>query len=147
MATIWWIRRDLRLQDNKTLLQALKDPPILPVFILDSRLLSSVPDRRQKFLFQNLRKLQADLRARGSDLIIRQGKPVEVLQGLLAESGADQIIAEEDFTPYARLRSVLVGGCLPLKLVQGQLGLHPLAALKANGKPYQVFTPFKKNWL
>lgn len=147
MGTIWWIRRDLRLQDNKTLLQALKDPPILPVFILDSLLLSSVPDRRQNFLYQNLRKLQADLRSRGSDLIIRKGKPVEVLQDLLAESGANQIIAEEDFTPYARLRSVLVGGCLPLKLVQGQLGLHPLAALKASGKPYQVYTPFKRNWL
>lgn len=147
MATIWWIRRDLRLQDNKTLLEALKDPPILPIFILDPRLLSSVPLRRQNFLFQNLRKLQMDLRARGSNLVIRHGKPVETLQDLLAETGADRIIAEEDFTPYARLRSVLVGGCLPLKLVQGQLGLHPLGALKSNGNPYQVFTPFKKNWL
>lgn len=147
MATIWWIRRDLRLQDNKTLLQALKDPPILPVFVLDPRLISSVPDRRQDFLYQNLRHLREDLRDHGSDLIIRRGKPVDVLQDLLEESGANQIIAEEDFTPYARLRSVLVGGCLPLKLVQGQLGLHPLAALKANGKPYQVYTPFKKNWL
>jgi deoxyribodipyrimidine photo-lyase len=147
MSTIWWIRRDLRLQDNKTLQQALKDPPILPVFILDPLLISSTPKRRQNFLFQNLSQLQADLRARGSDLILRRGKPVEALQRLVEESGVDRIIAEEDFSPYARLRSVLVGGCLPLKLVQGQLGMHPLAALKANGKPYQVYTPFKKNWL
>ena len=60
---------------------------------------------------------------------------------------AEQIYAEEDFTPYDRLRTVLVGGSLPLKIVQGQLGLHPLANLKSNGKPYTVFTPFKKNWL
>ncbi len=147
MSSIWWIRRDLRLHDNKTLLEALKNPPILPVFILDPRLLFSAPDRRQDFLFQNLHQLKADLQARGSDLIIRHGKPVDVLQTLIEESGAEQIFAEEDYTPYARLRSVLVGGCLPLKLVQGQLGLHPLGALKANGKPYQVYTPFKKNWL
>lgn len=147
MGTIWWIRRDLRLHDNKTLHQALEDPPILPVFILDPILISSTPERKLHFLFQNLRQLQADLRARGSDLIIRQGKPVEMLQSLMEESGANQIIAEEDYTPYARLRSVLVGGCLPLKLVQGQLGLHPLAALKSNGEPYRVYTPFKKNWL
>lgn len=147
MATLWWIRRDLRLLDNKTLQRALEDPPILPVFILDPRLLTPAPDRRLEFLFQNLRHLQADLRSRGSDLIIRRGKPVEVLQGLMSETGAERIIAEEDFTPYDRLRSVLVGGCLPLKLVQGQLGLHPLGGLKANGKPYLVYTPFKKNWL
>jgi deoxyribodipyrimidine photo-lyase len=147
MATIWWIRRDLRLEDNKTLHQALKNPPILPVFILDPRLISSAPDRRENFLYQSLQALQADLRDRDSDLIIRQGKPVEVLQQLVEETGADQIIAEEDFTPYARLRSVLVGGCLPLKLVQGQLGIHPVGALKANDEPYQVYTPFKKNWL
>jgi len=147
MATIWWIRRDLRLFDNKTLQKSLEDPPILPVFILDPRLLSSAPDRRLDFLYQNLKHLQMDLRARGSELIIRRGKPVEVLQRLMEETGADHIIAEEDFTPYARLRSVLVGGCLPLKLVQGQLGTHPLGALKANGKPYVVYTPFKKNWL
>jgi deoxyribodipyrimidine photo-lyase len=147
MSAIWWIRRDLRLYDNKTLVEALKNPPILPVFILDPRLLVSSPDRRQNFLFQNLRQLQADLRKRGSDLIIRHGKPADVLQALLEESGADQIFAEEDFTPYARLRSVLVGGSLPLKLVQGQLGIHPLGALKASGNPYQVYTPFKKNWL
>ncbi len=147
MSSIWWIRRDLRLHDNKALLEALKNPPILPVFILDPRLLLSAPDRRQDFLFQNLHQLRADLQARGSYLIIRHGKPVDVLQELMEESGAQQIYAEEDYTPYARLRSVLVGGCLPLKLVQGQLGIHPLGALKANGKPYQVYTPFKKNWL
>jgi len=147
MGTIWWIRRDLRLYDNKTLQQALEDPPVLPVYILDPRLISAAPDRRRHFLFRSLTHLQQDLRARGSDLIVRTGDPVEVLGALMSESGADRIIAEEDFTPYARLRSVLVGGHLPLKLVQGQLGIHPLGALKANGKPYQVFTPFKKNWL
>ncbi len=147
MASIWWIRRDLRLEDNKTLLRALEDPPLLPVFILDPLLISSAPARRLNFLFQNLRNLQEDLRTRGSDLIVRRGKPVEVLGSLLEMTGANRIIAEEDYTPYARLRSVLVGGCLPLKLVQGQLGMHPLAALNANGKPYQVYTPFKKNWL
>jgi deoxyribodipyrimidine photo-lyase len=34
-----------------------------------------------------------------------------------------------------------------LKLVQGQLGLHPLSNLKEDGDPYLVYTPFKKKWL
>jgi deoxyribodipyrimidine photo-lyase len=147
MSAIWWIRRDQRLEDNLTLQKALTNPPILPVFILDPVLLKGAPERRLNFLFQNLHHLDRDLRSRGSQLIVRQGKPEAVLESLLRESGADRIYAEEDFTPYARLRSVLVGSYLPLKLVQGQLGIHPLAALKSTGTPYQVFTPFKKNWL
>jgi deoxyribodipyrimidine photo-lyase len=147
MTALWWIRRDLRLADNLTLQRALKEGPVLPVFILDPGLISGGAARREDFLLRNLQVFAADLRSRGSYLVLRKGKPVEVLENLMAETGAEVIFAEEDFTPYDRLRSVLVGSCLPLKLVQGQLGLHPLANLKANGTPYTVFTPFKKNWL
>jgi len=147
MSSIWWIRRDLRLKDNLTLQKALESPPILPVFILDPMLLKNAPERRLNFLYQNLQSLDMDLQSRGSKLVVRTGKPVEVLEKLLTETRADQILAEEDFTPYARLRSVLAGSYLPLKLIQGQLGFHPLDALKKNGKPYRVFTPFKRNWM
>ncbi len=110
MTAIWWIRRDLRLQDNLTLQKALDNPPVLPVFILDPVLLNTAPERRLNFLFQNLHMLDQDLRSRGSQLIVRHGKPVAVLEGLLQETSADRIYAEEDFTPYARLRRVLVDG-------------------------------------
>ncbi len=46
MSSIWWIRRDLRLQDNLTLKNALENPPVLPVFILDPVLLNTAPERR-----------------------------------------------------------------------------------------------------
>ncbi|MFN2281531.1 MAG: cryptochrome/photolyase family protein [Anaerolineales bacterium] len=147
MSAIWWLRRDLRLRDNLTLSKALEHGSVLPVFILDPPLLAGTPDRRKKFLWKNLENLDQALRVRGSYLVVRSGKPADVLAGLLKETGADSIYAEEDFTPYDRLRGVLVGGFLPLKMIQGQLGLHPLAGMKSNGKPYTVFTPFKRNWL
>lgn len=147
MTAMWWIRRDLRLNDNKTLQKALEHKQILPVFIQDPLLEKGTPNHRQEFLWQNLKELASELKTRGSYLVIRKGKPVHVLKALLEETGADVIFAEEDFTPYDRLRNVLVGGALPLKLVQGQLGLHPLANLKKNGKPYTVYTPFKRSWL
>ncbi len=147
MTAIWWLRRDLRLGDNLTLSKALQSGKVLPVFILDPPLLAGNPTRRKKFLWSNLASLDQELRRRGSYLVVRKGKPVDVLSALLKETGAETIYAEEDFTPYDRLRSVLVGGCLPLKMVQGQLGLHPLAGMKSNGTPYTVFTPFKKNWM
>ena len=146
MAALWWIRRDLRLNDNLTLNKALENGPILPVFVLDPILLKNTGTRRQDFLFSSLSELDSQLRSRGSYLVVRKGKPLEVLEQLLKDTAATVIYAEEDFTPYDRLRGILVGGHLPLKLIQGQLGLHPLANLKSNGKPYTVYTPFSKNW-
>jgi deoxyribodipyrimidine photo-lyase len=146
MPVIWWIRRDLRLKDNLTLKMALNHAPILPVFILDPVLIKKTPIRRRNFLYRSLVKLNADLLSRGSYLVVRYGKPAVVLEQLVRETEVDQIFAEEDYTPYDRLRSVLVAGHLPLNIVQGQLGLHPQASLKSNGKPYTVYTPFRRNW-
>ncbi|MBN1450183.1 MAG: deoxyribodipyrimidine photo-lyase [Anaerolineales bacterium] len=146
MTAIWWIRRDLRLTDNPTLQAALNAAPVLPVFILDPHLLQRTPLRRQNFLFNGLRALDADLRKRGSYLVIRSGKPVEILHSLLAEASADAIFAEEDYTPYARKREAEVAHKLPLQLVLGQVVQHPEFVKKADGAPYTVYTPYAKAW-
>jgi len=76
MTVIWWIRRDLRLQDNLTLQAALKAGPILPVYIFDPYFGAGASYRRHRFLTNGLRALDADLRQRGSYLVLRQGAPV-----------------------------------------------------------------------
>jgi deoxyribodipyrimidine photo-lyase len=146
MTAIWWIRRDLRLQDNQTLQSALKAGAILPVFVLDPHLISKAPFRKKGFLFNGLRSLNANLRSRGSYLVFRKGKPIEVLRDLLGESGAEVIYAEEDFTPYALQRDQLIANHLPIEYVQGQLIHHPQAILKSDGAAYTVYTPFSKTW-
>jgi deoxyribodipyrimidine photo-lyase len=50
---IWWLRRDLRLDDNPALATALEQAEqVLPVFILDEKLLQSSysSERRTAFL-------------------------------------------------------------------------------------------------
>ena len=93
-----------------------------------------------------LKSLDDDLRKRGSYLVVRQGKPLEVLQQLVISSGASVIYAEEDFTPYARQRDFGIAISLPLHLIQGQLVHHPSEIHKADGNPYKVYTPFSKRW-
>ncbi len=146
MVAIWWIRRDLRLTDNLTLQTALKSEEILPVFILDPYFRTSETTRRYKFLINGLRKLDADLRSRGSYLVFRSGNPLSVLRQLMNESGAQMIYAEEDFTPYARQRDEAIAGKMPLRLVQGQLVHHPLGIQKSDETPYSIYTPFSKAW-
>jgi len=145
MNAIWWIRRDLRLTDNAALHSALEADSVLPVFILDPAF-DSASTRRKNFLYEGLHALDKDLRERGSYLLIRYGKPLDVLKQLVAETKADAIFAEEDFTPYARKRDMEIEHHLPLDLVSGQTVHHPNAVLKADGKPYTVYTPYSKAW-
>ncbi len=146
MTAIWWIRRDLRLTDNPALQTALEAASVLPVFILDPALLSRPAPKRQAFLFNGLRALDADLRQRGSYLVVRSGEPVEVLRSLLAESDARTVYAEEDYSPYSRQRDRQVSRELPLQLVLGQTVQHPEFVKKADGSPYTVYTPYAKAW-
>ena len=146
MISLWWIRRDLRLADNPALQAALQRGAVIPVFVLDARLVALTPARRQNFLFNGLRTLADDLKQRGSGLIVRRGVPENVLAELLAQSGAQAVFAEEDFTPYARARDARAAQTLPLHLIHGQTVLHPLLVHKADGAPYTVFTPFARAW-
>ena len=145
MTAIWWIRRDLRLTDNPALHAALETGAVLPVFVIDPAFARSSP-RRKDFLYEGLHALDKDLRARGSHLVIRSGKPVDALQKLLQETASQIIFAEEDFTPYARQRDQKIVQYLPLQLIQGQTVHHPTAVAKADGSPYTVFTPYSKAW-
>ncbi|MBL8102083.1 MAG: deoxyribodipyrimidine photo-lyase, partial [Anaerolineales bacterium] len=119
MTAIWWIRRDLRLTDNPALQASLTADFVIPVFILDPAF-SSQSLRRRNFLYEGLAALDKDLRAHGSYLVIRKGKPIDVLRNLFEETHAETIFAEEDFTPHARKRDGLIAKVLPLQLIHGQ---------------------------
>ena len=146
---IWWIRRDLRLFDNRALSAALTNADqIIPVFILDPRLIDSrfVGQKRFGFLFEGLQALHFDLKRKGSRLVFLQGDPRLVLAQVRQEYGADQVFAEADHSPFARRRDEQVVKELPLKLL-GSPAIHPPGSvLKPDGNPYTVFTPFSRAW-
>ena len=148
---VWWIRRDLRLTDNQALAAALNAAnQVIPLFIVDPFFEKSeyVAEKRRAFLWAGLRQLDADLRERGSRLVVRYGHPEDVLTSVLEESGAEAIFAEEDYTSYARRRDKQVGKSLPLRLTAGVVVHPPGTVLKPDKDPYIVFTPFKKKaWL
>jgi deoxyribodipyrimidine photo-lyase len=145
---LWWIRRDLRLHDAPALHAALRSAAaVVPVFILDPTL-ARAPGAaiRRRFLIGGLRALDAALHARGGCLVVREGSPAEVLEALMAETGASAIFAERDLTPYARRRDAFVARSLPLRLV-GHPTIHPPESLvRADGGAYRVFGAFRRVW-
>jgi cryptochrome len=75
-ATVWWLRKGLRLHDNPALLAALDGSSALhPLFILDPWF--TTPDKvggaRMRFLLEALADLDASLRQRNSRLIVLHG--------------------------------------------------------------------------
>jgi deoxyribodipyrimidine photo-lyase len=145
-AAIWWIRRDLRLMDNPALTAAFRSGPVVPLFILDPRLLR-VSSRRTAFLLEGLKTLDRDLQKAGSRLVIRTGDPEMVLKSILIETNGKVIVAEEDFTPFARRRDASISRDLPFQLVSGQTVHHPFGVLSSQGKPYTVYGAYRRAWL
>ncbi|MBK8984991.1 MAG: deoxyribodipyrimidine photo-lyase [Chloroflexi bacterium] len=142
---IWWIRRDLRLTDNPALTAALQhSAQLIPVFVVDPALANSGPVR-QAFLWAGLRRLDDDLRQLGSYLVVRHGRVPSELAALRQQTNA-VLFAEEDYSPYARRRDQAIAADLPLTLVEGVTVHPPETILKADGRPYTVFTPFSKQW-
>jgi deoxyribodipyrimidine photo-lyase len=146
---VWWIRRDLRLADNIALDAALATGrSVLPFFVLDPSILQS-PDlgaSRVAFLCGGLHSLDRQLRGRGSRLVLRSGSPQETLARLVQESGAEQVFAEADYTPYALRRDAAIARGLPLTLVPGVTVHPPHQVHRADGGPFTVYTPFRRAW-
>ena len=86
--TLFWFRRDLRLQDNAGLYHALKSKfPVLPLFIFDTDILDELDDpqdARVSFLHQSVLFLQEQLQTLGSSILLRYGKPSEVWAQVVA---------------------------------------------------------------
>lgn len=144
---IWWIRRDFRLIDNQALSAAIHSADsVLPVFIFDPVLEQRDAPAKRHYLEGVLRGLAEVIAAQGGRLILRQGKPSEVLHDLQQEIQAVGIFAEADVSPYARKRDARVQASLPLTLTAGVTAIPPDMVLKADGTPYTVYTPFSKAW-
>lgn len=155
MISIFWFRRDLRLEDNTALNKALEAGlPVLPVFIFDHQITDdlSVDDARIYFIYQQLHTLHKKLVKLGSSLLILQGKPLEIWTKLLSKHPVATVYANKDYEPYARERDQSVAELLQnagilFQLYKDQVIFEENEIVKADGKPYTVFTPYKRRWL
>ncbi len=99
MTSIFWFRRDLRLQDNPALLAASEAGDVLPVFIFSTDLGDDFDRPRIQFLVGSLKALDSDL---GSNLVIRYGDPTEILAELCAEVNASTVYSTQSYSTYRR---------------------------------------------
>jgi deoxyribodipyrimidine photo-lyase len=97
-SSILWFRQDLRLHDNEALLEALRNgDEIIPIYVFDVK-----PKRtsvlRLQFLIECVADLRRQLRALGSELIIRVGKPDAIIYQLALDSKSQWVYCNRERT-------------------------------------------------
>ena len=153
--TLFWFRRDLRLKDNVGLFNALKDNPhVLPVFVFDTDILNKLPrkDARVLFIHQTISSLKQQLQEKGSDLIVQMGKPIDVFKKLASDYDIEAIYTNHDYEPYAierdgQIKKWCDAAQIKFKTFKDQCIFEKSEVVADTGKPYTVYTPYKKKWL
>lgn len=150
-----WFRHDLRLDDNPALRAALDQgfTPI-PVYV-------HAPQEEGEWspgaaslawLHRSLAALDADLRARGSRLLLREGPSAPALQALVEQTGAVAVFWNRKYEPAtqprdASLKKRLREQGLQVESFNGCLLFEPWDLATQQGGPYKVFTPFWRSAL
>ncbi len=153
---LFWFRRDLRLHDNAGFYRALKsDKPVLPVFIFDTVILDKLDDKddaRVTFIYRCLADMNKQLKKSGSAILIKNTSPENAWKEILEEYKVDTVFTNQDYEPYAKERDAAITQILADKgsrfcAYKDQVIFDREEILKADGKPYTVFTPYKRKWL
>ena len=151
---IYWFRRDLRLNDNKGLLEALQNSEsVLPIFIFDVAILNQLPkdDARVTFIHKLLSEINAELQKTGKSLAVFYGDPIEIFKKLISENSIQNLYANRDYEPYARKRDkaiyeFLASHNIEFKSFKDQVIFEKSEVTKNDGLPYVVYTPYSRKW-
>ena len=162
-----WLRRDLRLYDNAALHHALKEcSQVWLTFIFDTDILDPLHiaakdskvdgdlthDRRVDFIWQGLKQIDDELRALGGGLIVRVGKPTELIPKIAKELGVNIVYTNHDYEPSAIARDLQVQKDLEKQGIQfesfkDQVIFEKKEILTNSNTVFSVFTPYKNSWL
>ena len=154
--SLFWFRRDLRLQDNTALYYALKGShPVLPLFIFDKNILDDLEDQddaRVTFLHDTLSDIKKQLEEKGAQLLVHYGKPLEIYRQLLEEYDIAEVYTNRDYEPYAKERDgaiekLLAGQGVDFLTFKDQVIFEKDEVLSGSGTFYKVFSPYKRAWL
>jgi deoxyribodipyrimidine photo-lyase len=159
MSTVFWFRRDLRLNDNQALTEALKAAEsgtkagVAAVYRFDEASYPELLGIRQHSLYESLRALSKDLDGKLHVLNTSNiGDFCSKIFGVCQEVGASQVFAMESFDPAGmkeqdQVAKDLAAKGIELKLVGSAYAVRPGTVRKPDGTNYRVYTPFYKAWV
>ena len=153
--SVFWFRRDIRIEDNFGLSQATKSKyPVIPIFIFDEKITTNLPknDKRINFIHKNLKKLNDILIEKfNSRVQVFKGNPIKVIDKIVVDYNVKEFYTNHDYEPYAIKRDNLIYNSLkskniPFYTFKDQVIFEKNEITKDNGSPYVVFTPYMRKW-
>lgn len=153
--SVFWFRRDLRLEDNVGLYQALaSELSVLPVFIFDETILNKLEDkkdRRVDYIHQVLSAINSGLKTFNARLNTFYGNPLDVFKMLSEKYAVQGVFCNRDYEPQAIKRDTEIYQFfneqnIPFKAFKDQVIFDKNDVLKNDGTPYTVYTPYSKKW-
>ena len=153
--SIFWFRRDIRLEDNIGLSHATKSKyPVIPIFIFDEKITLNLPknDTRINFIYKNLKKLDDLLFKKfNSKLQVFKGDTIDIINRIAKEYNVKEVYMNHDYEPYAIKRDSLIcknlnSNKIPLYTFKDQVIFEKNEVIKDDGSPYIVFTPYMRKW-
>ena len=153
-ASIFWFRRDLRIDDNPGLYEALGNSKnVIPIFIFDTNIIDNLPsdDNRIKFIWHSLSLLNERLKEVGSKLNVFKGNPLEVFKKIILKYRLTSVYVNRDYEKYSIKRDKEINNFLNENKIafnasKDHVLFEPNEILKSDGTPYTVFTPYSKKW-
>jgi len=152
--TLFWFRRDLRLEDNHGFYEALNSSEnVLPIFIFDKNILEDLPknDARVSFLFKRIQWMRKELHKHNKELSVFYEEPIVILKKLIDKHNINNIFTNRDYEPYAKKRDAEIQkicdtNSINFKTFKDQVFFEKDEVVKADGDPYVVYTPYKNKW-
>lgn len=153
---VFWFRRDLRLDDNHALSQAIaEDLDVLPIFIFDRDILDDLQDRsdaRVSFIHGCIQGINLELSSKESGVKTFYGDVLKIFDHLTEQFSIQSVFANRDYEPYAIQRDNQVAHLLEqkgiaFKTFKDHVIFEQDEIVKDDGKPYLVYTPFSRKWL
>ena len=155
---IVWFRNDLRLHDNEALQEALSNAEeVLPVYVFDERVFKGktkfgfpkTGKFRAQFIIESIQDLKQNLRQRGVDLIIRIGKPEDILFDLAQEVKSSWIFCNrertsEELSVQDHLESKLWKIGQEIRYTRGKMLYHTSDLPYPITQTPEIFTTFRK---
>jgi len=149
---IFWFRKDLRLEDNAALKEFIESidekDEILFLYIKNRNKYEYFGNKRVNFLYESLLELKSDLKEKGFDLLITEGKSPDVFNKLSKQHNEIELYANEQIEPYCIARDEKVKEVIPSFNLYKDTTIFPLGEIKnGEGNFYSVFTPFKNKFI
>ncbi len=146
--SLFIFRRDLRLRDNKGLVEAISNSKEVKfIFFADPHLMKKENKFIINFFIESLLELNKSLEEKQIELKIMEGKPEEEIKHILKEEEIEAIFVNKDYTPFSIKRDkILTNMCRKEKVELFQISDYllnePEKVLNAKNDPYTVFTPY-----